>query len=182
MPRKPDAMMRAEVASDTAAGSTGGLAELYLRHAPAAIGLGFLLTGDRALAEDLVQEAFVRLAGRFQHLRNRDAFEAYLRRTVVNLFTSHLRRKRVERAYLEREGRLPGVPAADPSDVGVREELWAAVHRLPERQRAAVVLRYYEDLSERDVAEVLRCSVPAVKSLVARGMETLRQLVRGDEE
>lgn len=181
MPLEPRDVMRAEVAG-AATGTAGGLEELYVRHAPGAIGLAYLLAGDRALAEDLVQEAFVRLAGRFQHLRNRDAFDAYLRRTVVNLFTSHLRRRRVERAYLEREGRLPGVRAADPSDVGVREELWAAVHRLPERQRAAVVLRYYEDLSERDVAEVLRCSVPAVKSLVARGMETLRQLVRGDEE
>ena len=176
-------MIRAEVAVGDTAEAAGGLAELYVRHAPAAVGLAYLLTGDRGLAEDLVQDAFVRSTGRFQHLRNRDAFEAYLRRTVVNLFTSHLRRKRVERAYLEREGRVAGRPVTgDPVELGVREELWAAVHRLPERQRAAVVLRYYEDLSERDVAEVLRCSVPAVKSLVARGMETLRQLVRRDEE
>ena len=63
--------------------------------------LAYLLTGDRYLAEDLVQEAFVRVAGRFRHLRDAGAFEGYLRRTVVNLFTSQLRRRRVERAYLE---------------------------------------------------------------------------------
>src|SRR5262249_42709841 len=77
--------------------SAGGLAELYERHAGAAIGLAYLLTGDRYHAEDLVQEAFVRVAGRFRHLRDEGAFEGYLRRTVVNLFTSQLRRRRLER-------------------------------------------------------------------------------------
>src|SRR5215218_8241881 len=80
--------------------SSGGLGELYARHAGAAVGLAYLLTGDRHHAEDLAQEAFVRLAGRFRHLRDVGAFEAYLRRTVVNLFTSQLRRRRLERAYL----------------------------------------------------------------------------------
>ena len=151
-----------------------GLADLYERHAPAAGRLAYLLTGDRALAEDLVQEAFVRVVGRFRHLRVPDAFEAYLRRTIVNLHTSHLRRRRLERAYLEREG---GVARAGPTvmpDVGVREELWRALLDLPPRQRVAVVLRYYEDLSERETADALRCSVAAVKSLTARAMETLR--------
>lgn len=150
------------------------LADLYERHAPAAGRLAYLLTGDRALAEDLVQEAFVRVVGRFRHLRVPDAFEAYLRRTIVNLHTSHLRRRRLERAYLEREGGTarPG-PTVMP-DVGVREELWRALLDLPPRQRVAVVLRYYEDLSERETADTLRCSVAAVKSLTARAMEALR--------
>ena len=165
-------VIRAEEAEAGAQGS-GRLAEAYARHAGAAVGLAYLLTGDRHLAEDLVQEAFVRLAGRFGHLRNPDAFEAYLRRTVVNLFTSHLRRRRLERAYLEREGGRPAA-SVEPVDVGSRDEVWSALQKLPERQRAAVVLRFYEDLSEQQVAETMRCSVPAAKSLVARAMETLR--------
>src|SRR5213080_2978600 len=91
-----------------AATDTGRLGELYLRHADAAVRLAYLLTGDRALAEDLVQDAFVRLAGRLVHLRDPGAFDAYLRQTVVNLSRSHFRRKKVERAYLERAGGAVG--------------------------------------------------------------------------
>jgi RNA polymerase sigma-70 factor (sigma-E family) len=158
----------------------GGLGELYRRHAPAAGRLAYLLTGDRARAEDLVQEAFVRLAGRFRHLRFPDAFDAYLRRTIVNLHTSQLRRVRLERAYLDRE-RHASDPVDPMPDLGLREQLWRALAALPARQRAAVVLRYYEDLSEQDAADVLGCSEAALKSLVARAMETLRTTIRGDE-
>jgi RNA polymerase sigma-70 factor (sigma-E family) len=150
-----------------------GLAELYERHAPAAGRLAYLLTGDRTLAEDLVQEAFVRVVGRFRHLRVPDAFESYLRRTIVNLHTSQLRRRRVERAYLERERNAVVTEDAMP-DVGAREELWRALRGLPARQRAAIVLRFYEDLSERETGEALGCSPAAAKSLVARAMASLR--------
>lgn len=169
-------MVGTEVARDTA--TEGRLTELYVRHAPGAQRLAFLLTGDRAEAEDLVQDAFVRVVGRFGHLRVPDAFGAYLRRTIVNLHTSQLRRKRLERAWLERERHAP--TPTEP-EVGGREELWHAVLVLPPRQRAAVVLRFYEDLSERETAEVLRCSPAAAKALVARAMETLRAEIRKDE-
>src|SRR5205085_4399679 len=95
-------MLIAEV-DRVAAAETGRLGELYVRHADDAVRLAYLLTGDRALAEDVVQDAFVRLAGRLVHLRDPAAFPAYLRRTVVNLTNSHFRRKRVERSYLARE-------------------------------------------------------------------------------
>jgi len=156
----------------------GRLGELYETHAPDAARLAYLLTGDRALAEDLVHEAFVRLFGRFRDLRNPDAFGAYLRTAVVNLARSHFRRKRVERAYLDREGRAPD-PA--PVDLGGREELWQALRRLRPRQRAAIVLRYYEDLTEAQTADVLGCARGTVKSLVSRGIEQLRQELRGSE-
>src|SRR5438128_7013337 len=93
-------MLRAEV-DRPAPAEESRLGELYLRHADAAVRLAYLLTGDRALAEDLVQDAFVRLAGRLVHLRDPGAFDAYLRRTVVNLSQSYFRRKRVERAFME---------------------------------------------------------------------------------
>jgi RNA polymerase sigma-70 factor (sigma-E family) len=164
-----------------AAGSATGLEEQYVRHAQGALRLAYMLTGHRETAEDLVQDAFVKLAGRFLHLRKPDAFEAYLRRMIVNLFLSHLRKWKVERAYVQREGAEMGRAAAPP-DLSERDEMWRALQQLPDRQRAAMVLRYYEDLSERDTAEVLRCSTAAVKSLVARGMETLRGLVAWVEE
>jgi RNA polymerase sigma-70 factor (sigma-E family) len=155
-------------------GAEGGrLAELYLQHGEAAVRLAYLLTGDRALAEDLVQDAFVKLAGRLVHLRDPGAFDAYLRRTVVNLTNSHFRRKRLERAYLKREQRAARSEPIqiDPAE---RDEMWGAMRRLSERQRAAIVLRYYEDLSEHQVAEILNCRPGTVKSLVSRGLATLR--------
>ncbi len=153
------------------------LGDLYVRHAPEGIQLAFLLTGDRALAEDLVQEAFVRLVGRLRHLRDPGAFGAYLRRTIVNLATSHFRHRRVERAYLER---LTTAPAVHPNpNEDLDETMHQALLRLPERQRAAMVLRFYEDLSDVQAAEILRCSPGTVRSLVSRGMKTLRGELEG---
>jgi RNA polymerase sigma-70 factor (sigma-E family) len=156
---------------------TSAMAELYTRYVPSTIRLAYLLTGERQQAEDLAHEAFVRCVGRFTHLREREAFHAYLRRAVVNLHTSGLRRKRTERAWLAGEGAAEARRTASMPDVGAKEDLWRALSTLPPRQRAALVLRYYEDLSEHDTATALRCSVAAVKSLVARGSETLRAAV-----
>ena len=160
------------------------LGELYVRHASDAVRLAYLLTGDRALAEDLVQDAFVKLAGRLVHLRDPGAFEAYLQRTVVNLSRSHFRRRKVERAYVEREGRAVGSQAVLPPDRGLddRDELWRAMRGLSERQRTAIVLRFYEDLSEQRVAELLRCRPGTVKSLVSRGLQTMRDEMRGETD
>lgn len=156
---------------------TSAMADLYTRHVPSAIRLAFLLTGDRQQAEDLAHDAFVRCVGKFAHMRAREAFEAYLRRAIVNLHTSGLRRKRTERAWLSREGAAEIRRTASIPDVGAKEDLWRALGTIPARQRAALVLRYYEDLSEHDTAAVLQCSVAAVKSLVARGSEALRTAV-----
>jgi RNA polymerase sigma-70 factor (sigma-E family) len=154
-------------------------ADLYLRHSPAALRLAFLVTGDRALAEDLVQDAFVRLFGRLLHLRNPEAFEAYLRQTVVNLCRMHFRRQRVERTYLRREEQRSREEASEP-DLDVREDLWRALLRLPERQRIAIVLHYYEDLSEQQASEVLRCRPGTYRSLVSRGIAHLRSNLQGE--
>jgi RNA polymerase sigma-70 factor (sigma-E family) len=161
--------------------ATGGrLADLYLRYADGAVRLAYLMTGDRQLAEDIVQDAFVKLAGRLVHVRDPNAFEAYLRRTVVNLSRSHWRRQKVERSYLKRERAAIGSePAMAGSSIEDRELLWRAMDRLTDRQRAAIVLRFYEDLSEADVAEVLRCRPGTAKSLVSRGLEAMRQEIRG---
>jgi len=160
-------------------GRRGRLAELYLSYSDGAVRLAYLLTGDRSLSEDLVQDAFVKLSGRFADLRDPGAFEAYLRKTVVNLARMHFRRRRVERAYLERERRQPRLDAMLP-DVAAYEQLKDALLELPHRQRAALVLRYYADLSEAQIADILRCRPGTVKSLLSRGIAGLRSQVRGD--
>ena len=151
------------------------LAELYERSAPAGYRLAFLLTGDRALAEDLVQEAFVRFVGRLDHLREPEAFDAYLRRTIVNLSKNAHRRRAIERSYLERRTAELREGHQD-RDVSEFESMRAALMALPERQRAALVLRYYEDLPEAEIADLLRCRRPTVRTLVARGLENLRKV------
>jgi RNA polymerase sigma-70 factor (sigma-E family) len=166
----------------TEAEAGGRLAELYTRHAAEAIRLAYFLTGDRLLAEDLVQDAFVKLAGRLVHLRDPGAFDAYLRRTVVNLANSHFRRRRVEREYLRRTAAEPAVVASLAHDTDRRDELWTDLQRLPARQRAAIVLRIYEDLPEARVAEILGCRPGTVRSLVSRGLAQLRIHVRSDRD
>ena len=156
----------------------GGLEELYRRHVDEAVRLAYLLTGDRSLAEDLVQDAFVRVLGRFHDLRSRDAFWWYLRRTIVNLANSHFRRRRVERAWLERQRPDPVAPGGHDSEE--RDRVLAALMTLRPEQRAAVVLRYYEDLSEADTAEALGRPVGSVKSMVSRGMDRLREELGDD--
>ena len=150
----------------------GGLEGLYRSHAPEALRLAYLLTGERPLAEDLVQDAFVKVLGRFHDLRNKDAFWWYLRRTIVNLAHSQFRRRRVERAWFERQ--RPNEVAPTAEDLGERDRLQRALMSLRPEQRAAIVLRYYEDLSEADTAQALGVAVGTVKSMVSRGMDRLR--------
>jgi len=150
------------------------MAELYALHAPGAARLAYLLTSDRQLAEDLLQDAFVRMMRRYHDLRNPSSFDAYLRKTVVNLARKHFRRRRLERAHLERErGRVPAEP--EVRDVETRDAMWTALGALPTRQRVALVLRYYEDLSEKETADMLGISNAAVRSLVQRGIAALRR-------
>jgi len=151
------------------------LVELYERSAPAGYRLACYDFADRALAEDLVQEAFVRFIGRLDHLREPEALDAYLRRTIVNLSKNARRRRAVERSYLERRMAEPRDVHEDP-DLSAFESMRTALMALPERQRYALVLRYYEDLPEAEIAELLRCRRPTVRTLVARGLERLRKV------
>lgn len=169
--------MDADAAVTTGRGTR--LEALYAEHVQSAVRLAFLVTGDEQQAQDIAQEAFVRIAGRFQDLRSPDAFPSYLRTTVLNLCRGHLRRLRTQREYLRRR-EDPAETVEPGAAVDARDEVWQALHALPYRQRAALVLRYYEDLSERQTADALGCSVSAVKSLVSRGLAVLRAEVEGD--
>lgn len=158
--------------------SRGRAADLYEQHAAGAVQLAYLLTGHKQVAEDLAQDAFVRLFGRFQQLRSPESFGLYLRRTIVNLSRDYFRRLQKERALSHRQGS----PAADDEDrlsrVDTRDELLHALQLLPPRQRAAVVLRFCETLSEQETAESLATTVGAVNSLVSRGLRSLRSHMR----
>ena len=148
------------------------LEDLYRTQVAPLQRLAFLLTGDHHLAEDLTQQAFVRFYRRFGDLRDPAAAPAYLRRTVVNLAHSHHRRGRRERSHLEAHEAMPAERAErslEDHDLIVR-----TLASLPYRQKAAIVLRFYEDLTEGQAAEVLGCSAAAMKSLTARAMSALR--------
>jgi len=133
----------------------------------------YLLVGDWALAEDLVQTALVKTYLAWQRLGGIAAVEPYTRKVLVNTATSGFRRRwHGERPTDE----LPPVAVADGADERAeRDRVWQVVSTLPPRQRAVLVLRYYEDLSEAETARLLEVSVGTVKSQGARAMETLRQ-------
>lgn len=131
----------------------------------------WLLTGDASLAQDLVQTALVRSWPHWHKLAGDGAAEAYVRRAMVTTYASWWRRK----WRSEVPGPLPEVRAPDATsvvDVGVCVR--TALLSLPTRQRAAVVLRYFEDLSEAQTAETLGCSVGTVKSQTSRALHKLR--------
>lgn len=154
------------------------LSELYRTHSPGALRLAYLLTGERESAQDLVQDAFIRLFGRYRDLRDAEHFEAYLRTTIVNLAKDRHRKRSRERDHLFRQS--TNDPIAEHA--GPNDELRRALMELPERQRAAIALRYLEDLSEQQTAEAMDTSVSAVKSLTQRGAQALRQRLGGSDE
>lgn len=157
------------------AGSTS-FAEVYNTHHRSAVRLAWLLTGDPHQAEDAVAEAFAKVWVKWDQGRVHD-LGPYLRRTVVNEVRSRGRRTVLERREAERRtGDDRGVRTHD--DAAAEQDLvWRSLGQLPDRQRQAVVLRYYEDLPEAEVAEILGVSVGTVKSQVSRGLEKLREIV-----
>ncbi|GIF76983.1 SigE family RNA polymerase sigma factor [Asanoa siamensis] len=132
----------------------------------------YLLTGSRDAAQDLVQNALVKVMSRWSRV---DDPMAYLRRTMVNERTARWRRigsREILTAFVPERWR------PDPANTVVeRDELLSALGQLPARMRAVLVLRYWEDLSEADTAAILGCSVGTVKSQAARGLAKLRVLL-----
>lgn len=148
--------------------------EVYV-HArlPALLRFGYVLTGNPHDAADLVQDALERTGARWVAVRRRDS-DAYVRRTMVNRWVSTWRRRR-RRELLVAEVPEHAVPSGEVTDPA----LWAALRALPARQRAVLVLRYYEDLDEQQTAAALGCSVGTVKSQAARARARLRQTLSG---
>jgi RNA polymerase sigma-70 factor (sigma-E family) len=132
------------------------------------------LAGDRAEAEDLLQSALAKTYVAWDRIQDRAAVDGYVRRAMVNTQISWWRRRKLD---VYPTDRLPDRPVQDHTDRSeMRDALGRALDRLPERQRIAVMLRYYEDMSEREIAEALGVSVGTVKSTVSRAMTRLREL------
>lgn len=153
--------------------------DVFRDHRDAAFALALRLCGDRSQAEDAVAEAFAKVYVQWRRGRV-DHVSAYLRRAVVNEITSGWRRRARERAWRERRnGDDRGTRAFEDQSADA-VEFREALDRLSPCQRTALALRYWEDLSEAEIAAAMGCTVGAVKSYLHRGRERLRALLGGD--
>ena len=144
---------------------------LYERHYAELVRLAFGLTSDWGLAEELVQEAFVRVWRSWANIRDQQSAPAYLRSCVVNLARTSLRRAVRERSAWN------DVTAPGSAESGADIDLLRALARLPVRKRACIVLRFYMDLSEADTAAALGVSVGTVKSQTAKALRRIQSLL-----
>lgn len=164
--------------ADAAGGADEALVALYTAEYASLVRLATLLIGDVGTAEEVVQDCFVALHPRWARLRDQGTGAAYLRRSVMNRCRSVQRHRSVVNRFLRRT--QPGtVPSAESEaiDVDRHADVLAAVRALPVRQREALVLRYYLDLSEAQTAEVMGISPGAVKSHTARALAALRRVL-----
>ena len=155
------------------AGTDLDFASYVAARRPALLRWARAVSGDPHTAEDLVQVSLVRVLARWDSLRDKAAADAYVRRTITRQHVSWhrrpWRRHEVSTAWLPERPTAPA-PGADSG------HLWSLVRELPDQQRAAVVLRYYEELSVAETAAVLACSPGTVKSNTSRGLAALRRL------
>jgi RNA polymerase sigma-70 factor (sigma-E family) len=153
------------------------LTTLYTTHYRELVRLAAFLTGDRDNAEEVVQDAYVSVHGSWRRLRELDKAEAYLRTAVVNASRSRLRRRQVAQRHRPEPQRDMASAESFAVEHAQREAVLEALRALPRRQREAVVLRYYGDLSEAQTAAAMGCSTGAVKSHTSRAMAALRPLL-----
>ena len=153
--------------------------QLYAAHWRQLVRLSVLLVRDQGTAEEVVQDAFVAVHGRWDRLRDPDRALAYLRQTVVNRSRSALRHRAVVDRHAARRTTSAVEPGADQAALatGRRAAVLDALRALPDRQREVLALRYYLDLSETEIAETLGISRGAVKSHASRGAAALRPLL-----
>ncbi|GAA5168298.1 SigE family RNA polymerase sigma factor [Ornithinimicrobium tianjinense] len=156
-------------------------AEAYVEAAmPRLVGLAFALTGHKADAEDLVQDTLALVVTKWSRVREAENIDAYVRRTMINTLASRKRRRSstelVSHETVTADWSAPPSPAADQDSVD-RATVLAMVRALPDRQRAVVALRYYEDLADREIAHALGCSEQAVRSAAHAALRSLRSLV-----
>lgn len=155
--------------------------DLYRAHAVALVRLALVLVGDQQAAEDVVQEAFIGLYKRREPLSDPDAAPGYLRASVINGCRNVLRaRKRSWRRPVPHD---PPVWSAEAAviDGEVRREVLAAVARLPRRQREVLILRYYLDLNESEIAAALGVSRGTVSSTASRALAALDHALKGNQ-
>jgi RNA polymerase sigma-70 factor (sigma-E family) len=156
------------------------LTVLFDTEYPRLRGLAYVLLGDAHVAEEIAQEAFVRAFSSWTRMRDLDWPTGYLRKIVINLCRGRIRRQRIEaRVNALVDSRPDPAKGWDEQRSDVRLDLWEAVRRLPERQRACIVLRYLEDMSDSEVARVLGCSSGTVKTHMSRARSSLERMLDG---
>jgi RNA polymerase sigma-70 factor (sigma-E family) len=150
---------------------------LYTEHYRPLVRLAALLVRDLATAEEIVQDSFVAMHANWRRLRDNSKASSYLRQCVVNGSRSVLRHRMVADRYVLQIA--PDMPSAEQGAIArlERSAVIAALHSLPSRQREALVLRYYADLTEAQIASAMGISRGAVKSHTARAMTTLRGML-----
>ncbi|WP_209021904.1 SigE family RNA polymerase sigma factor [Nocardioides sp. 503] len=153
------------------------LSELYAAHRLSLVRLAILLVDDLASAEDVVQDAFAAMAGRRGRLDNGAAALAYLRTSVVNGSRSALRRRRTARGYVAPHDTPPDGPEATAVLAEEHREVYQALEHLAPRQREVLVLRYWSNLSEIEIAEALGISRGSVKSTASRALDALESIL-----
>lgn len=152
------------------------LTALFLDHYDPLRRLAYVMLGDGAMAEEIVQEAFAKATSRWDLVGSADHPSAYMRQIVVNLCRSKIRRHVLERKVSEIfKRREEDIIDRSAEDYGMDVDVWKAVQRLPDRQRVVVVLRYLEDLSEPEIAEVVDLPVGTVKSQLSRARRRLAE-------
>jgi RNA polymerase sigma-70 factor (sigma-E family) len=153
------------------------LTEIYLGEYRSLVRLAVLLLHDVSTAEEVVQEAFIAMHTGWRRLRDTEKALSYLRQAVVNRSRSVLRHRTVVDKNAPKH--VPDEPSAEAGAIALleRSAVVAALRRLPDRQREAIVLRYYADLSEADIAATMGISRGAVKSHTARGMAALKSVL-----
>ena len=157
-------------------GRTEAVSSLFVAHHRRLVGLAALLVDDRETAEEVVQEAFVGLHRHWGQLRDRGSAVAYLNRAVVNGGRDRLRHGQRVVALLPRMVPVPEGRASAEQDAlrhDDADQLWAAIAALPYRQRQVLVLRYYLDQSEAEIADTLEMSRGSVKTHASRGLAAL---------
>ncbi|MES9520865.1 SigE family RNA polymerase sigma factor [Streptomyces capoamus] len=162
------------VATEAAGTTVDHLTETYRAHYRSLLGLAALLLDDTASCEDVVQEAFIRVHSARKRVRDPEKTLAYLRQTVVNLSRSTLRRRILGLKLLSKP--MPDMASAEEGayDQLERRDLIKAMKGLQRRQREVLVLRYFADMTEAQVAETLGISLGSVKAYGSRGIAALR--------
>jgi RNA polymerase sigma-70 factor (sigma-E family) len=160
------------------------LAALHREHYRSLVRLAALLLGDVGRSEEIVQDAFVRLQLKWGGLRRLDRAPAYLRSAVLNAARSQLRHQQVRDRHATRRtiAVVAASAEADAMHSGEHDRIVAALRRLPERQREALALRYYLDLSEVEMAAAMGVSAGSVKTHVHRGLANLADLLEENDE
>lgn len=155
---------------------SGTFDEYVTGRGQALLRFGYVLTGDRHLSEDLVQEALAKAHRRWSHIGGLDHPDAYVRRIIVNNFLSwHRRAQRLSIVASPPEPAPSGVHGGDHgAQLADRHAMWQVLAELPKQQRAVLVLRFYEGLDDDDIAHLVRCSAATVRAHASKGLARLR--------